>query len=112
MQPDDSRDEQVVAQLPRRRRATDRGAVAARGEDPLNCRAQHPEDELDPETIPVVVDKPDYLGQGRSSSFAKNTLAALRISFAFRSSAFSVCNRLIFAAASVVNPGFTPASTS
>lgn len=87
-------------------------AVAARGEEPLDCRSEDPADELDPETIPMFVDEPDHLGQGRSSSFAKNTLAALRISFALRSSAFSFCSLLISAAASVVNPGFTPASTS
>src|SRR5690606_28753743 len=39
------------------------------------------------------------------------TLAALRISLALRSSAFSFCSRLISAAASVVSPGFTPAPT-
>jgi hypothetical protein len=112
MQPGDLRDEQFVLQLPSRRRTADRGAIAARGEEALHCRSEDPADELDPETIPVLVDEPDHLGQGRSSSFAKNTLAALRISFAFRSSETSFCSRLISAAASVVSPGFTPASTS
>src|SRR3546814_13539619 len=85
MQPDDLRDEQVVAQLPRRRRATDRGAVAARGEAPLNCRAQHPADELDPQTIPVPVDEPDHPGPGRSSPFANNPPPPFRISLHFSS---------------------------
>ncbi|AGW41759.1 hypothetical protein O159_17170 [Leifsonia xyli subsp. cynodontis DSM 46306] len=92
--------------------ATDRGAIPAGGQEPLNCRAQHPADELDPETITMFIDEPDHLGQGRPGSFAKNTLAALRISLALRSSAFSFCSRLISAAASVVSPGITPASTS
>src|SRR5690606_41152273 len=95
-----------------RRSTADRGAITARGEEPLDRRAQDPAYELDPETIPMFIDEPDHLGQGRSSSFAKNTLAALRISFALRRSAFSFCSRLISAAASVVTPGFTPASTS
>lgn len=94
MQPCDLRDEQLVRQLPRRRRTADRGAVAAGGEEPLNCRAQHLADELDPETITVLVDEPNHLGQGRSSSFAKSTLAALRISFAFRNSETSLSSSL------------------
>ena len=63
-------------------RGLSRRAVAAGGEEALHCRSQDTADELDPEAIPVLVDEPDHLGQGRSSSFAKNTLAALRISFA------------------------------
>src|SRR5690606_8899563 len=98
--------------LPGRRGAADGGAVAAGSEEALDCGSEDLADELDPETIPVFIDEPDHLGQGRSSSFAKNTLAALRISFAFRNSETSFCSRLISAAASVVNPGFTPASTS
>src|SRR5690606_1674995 len=112
MQPGDLRHEEVVPQPTRRRRTTDGGAIPASGEEPLNCRSEDTADELDPETVPVLGDGPDHLGQGRSSSFAKNTLAALSISFAFRSPAFSFCSRLISAAASVVSPGFTPASTS
>lgn len=79
VQPRDLRDEEVVAELPRGRRTADGGAVAAGGEEALHCRSQDTADELDPETIPVLIDEPDHLGQGRSSSFAKNTLAALRI---------------------------------
>ncbi len=112
MQPGDLRHQQVITQLSGRRHPTHRGAITARGEEPLDRRSEDPADELDPETIPVQVNEPGHLGQGRSSSFAKNTLAALRISFAFRSSAFSFCSRLISAAASVVTPGLTPASTS
>ena len=64
------------------------------------------------ETIPLFVDEPDHLVGGRPGSFAKKMLAALRISFAFRNSETSFRRRLISAAASVVTPGFTPASTS
>jgi DNA (cytosine-5)-methyltransferase 1 len=112
MQPCYLRHQPVIPQLSGRRRPNHRGAIAARGEEPLNCRSEDAADELDPETTPVFIDEPDHLGQGRSSSFANNTLAALRISFALRSSAISFCNRLISAAASVVTPGFSPASTS
>ena len=60
------------------------------------------------ETISVLGDEPDHLVEGRSSSFAKKMLAALRISFAFRNSETSFCSRLISAAASVVTPGLHP----
>ena len=112
MQPRDLRHEKLILQLPGRRRTADSSAIAARGEKAPDCGSEDPADELDPETIPVFVGEPDHLGQGRSSSFAKNTLAALRISLALRSSAFSFCSRLISAAASVVSPGLVPASTS
>lgn len=93
VQPGDLRDEEVVTQLTCRRGTADGGAVTAGGEEALHCRSEDAADELDPETTPVLVDEPDHLGQGRSSSFAKNTLAALRISFAFRNSetSFSSC---------------------
>src|SRR5690606_25251667 len=112
MQPRNLRNEEIVTQLPGRRGTADSGAVSAGGEEALHCRPEDAADELDPETIPVLVDESDHLGQGRSSSFAKNTLAAFRISFAFRNSETSFSSCLIRAAASVVTPGLVPASTS
>jgi len=90
--------------LPRRRRTVDGGAIPARGAKALHRRAQHPADELVPETVPVLGHEADYLGQGRSSSFPKNTLEASRISFALRSSVFFLRSRLISAAASQRGP--------
>src|SRR5581483_5243618 len=46
-------------------------------------------DRLDPEAPALSVDERAHLGRSRSSSLAKNTLAAFKISFARRSSKFS-----------------------
>lgn len=100
----------INARLPER--STEGGAVAAGGEEPLDCRTQDAADELDPETIPVLRDEPGHLGQGRSSSFAKSTLATLRISFAFRNSETSFSSCLMRCAVSVLTPGLAPESTS
>jgi hypothetical protein len=67
---------------------------------------------LDPEHLAVCVDERYERFDGRSSSAAKKAEAALRISFARRSSAFSARSRLISAASSDVTPGRWPASTS
>jgi hypothetical protein len=60
----------------------------------------------------VLVDELDYLGSLGSSSLAKKALAALRISFARRSSRFSRSSSAIRCASSVLVPGRRPASTS
>ena len=71
------------------------GGVRLRREDCLrpsntaNRRAQHPADGLDPETNFYLIDETDHLVVVWSSSLAKNTLAAFKLSFARRSSAFS-----------------------
>lgn len=64
------------------------------------------------ETISERSTEPDHLVEGRSGSSAKNMLAAFTISLTFRSSAFSRCNSLVSAAASVVSPDRLPWSTS
>jgi len=104
--------QQVITQLPGRRRPGLRGTVAAGGEEPTNCRAQHPADGLDPEPILVLVDVADHLVLGRSSSLAKNTLADFKISFARRNSATSRRSRFSSSVASVVTPGARPWSIS
>jgi len=48
--------------------------------------AQHPADRLDAEAIAILVDERAHFGRSASSSIAKNTLAAFKISFARRSS--------------------------
>jgi hypothetical protein len=48
--------------------------------------AQGPADRLDAETTAVLLDKRGHFGRSASSSVAKNTDAALRISFARRNS--------------------------
>src|SRR5690606_12880132 len=112
MQPGDLRDEQLVSQASGRWQASFRGTISARGDEPTNCRAQHPADGLDPELIPMLVDEADHLVVGRSSSLAKNTLAALRISLARRSSATSRRSRAFSSATSLGSPGRWPVSTS
>jgi len=79
MQPGDLGHQQLVPQLPGGDDAGLRGAIPAGRDETLHCRAQRPADELDPEPLSIFVDEADHLGQGRSSSFARNTLAALRI---------------------------------
>ena len=75
-------------------------------------------DRLDPPpqtvgaTIPVLVDERHYLGSRGSSSRAKKADAALRISFARRSSRFSRSNSAIRSASFVVTPERRPPSTS
>src|SRR3954454_1101526 len=58
------------------------GALVVRG----RRRAQGPADRLDAEAAAVLIDETAHLGRSASSSVAKNTDAALRISFARRSS--------------------------
>src|SRR5690606_15410818 len=104
--------EQLVSEASGRWQTSFRSAISARGDEPTNCRAQHTADGLDPELIPVFVDEADHFVVGRSSSFAKNTLAALRISLARRNSATSRRNRAFSSATSLGTPGRWPASTS
>src|SRR5690606_31049659 len=112
METADLRHEQLVTQLAGRWHARLRGAIPAGGDEPWHHVPEDAAEELDPELIPMLVDEADHVGQGRSSSFAKNTLAALRTSFAFRSSAFSRRSRLFSSATSVGTPGRCPASIS
>jgi hypothetical protein len=48
--------------------------------------AQNPADRLDAEAIAMLVDERVHFGRSASSSFAKYTLADLRISFTRRNS--------------------------
>ena len=57
------------------------------------------------ETILHYIDEVDHLDEVRPSSVAKNTLADLRISFAFSNSAICFFNRLISACAFRSRPG-------
>src|SRR5436309_13673576 len=63
---------------------------------------QGPADRLDAEAITMRINKRGHFGRSASSSVAKNTLAALRISFARRNSKFSRFRRLISSRSSVV----------
>jgi hypothetical protein len=63
-------------------RALTRGALVVRG----RRHALDAADGLDAEAAAVLVDERGHLGRSASSSFAKYTLADLRISFARRSS--------------------------
>src|SRR5690606_39854682 len=92
--------EEFVLQLPGGGHARLRRAIPARGEEPRHRVAEDAAEELDPELIPVFVDDADHARQGRPSAFANNTLAALRTSFAFFSSAFSPRSRLFSSATS------------
>src|ERR687887_538579 len=76
----DDRQQPLVLAIAGRRLAG--GALVVRG----RRHAQGPADELDPESAAVLVDEAAHFGRVGSSSFAKNTLAALRISLALRSS--------------------------
>src|SRR5690348_15160083 len=87
------------------------GVVGAR-RDLQSVAGQDFADRLDSEHLPVGVDERYERFDGRSSSAAKKAEAALRISFARRSSAFSAFSRLISAASSEVTPGRWPVSTS
>ena len=62
--------------------------------------------------ILVFIDEPDHFFDWRSSSAPKKCAAALRMSFARRSSAFSRFNRFNSARSSVVAPGRRPVSFS
>lgn len=86
------------------------GVVGAR-RDLQSVAGEDSADRLDPEHLPVLVDKRYERFDGRSSSAAKKAEAALRISFALRSSAFSAFSRLISATSSEGTPGRWPAST-
>ena len=89
MNPTDLFDEHLVTDRSGRCRALLRGTVAARGEEPTFRRAQDAADGLDPEVIAMPIDEGDHFVVGWSSSLAKNTEAALRISLARRDSASS-----------------------
>src|SRR5438445_3143665 len=65
--------------------------------------AQGLADRLDPEAATMLVDVAAHLGRSGSSSLAKNTLAAFKISFARRSSKFSLRNRRISSRSCVVS---------
>ena len=80
--------------------------------DLQSVAGQDSADRLDSELLAVRIDERYERFDGRSSSAAKKAEAALRISFARRSSAFSAFSRLISAASSEVTPGRRPASTS
>src|SRR5262249_39731264 len=103
-----------------RRRLPALGVVVSGGGDRAAVLAQHGADRLDTPAQParthaaglVLVDEPHERCCGRSSPAAKKTDAALRISLARRSSAFSRFSRLISACSSLVSPGRVPASTS
>ena len=64
MQTSDPENQEIVLQLPGRRRAVRRGVEAAGREESSHRRSEHLADELDPETIPVLVDEPDNLVEG------------------------------------------------
>lgn len=80
------------------------GVVGAR-RDLQPVAGQDSADRLDSEHLAVCVDERYERFNGRSSSAAKKADAALRISFARRSSATSARSRLISAASSDVTPG-------
>src|SRR5690554_5793963 len=74
---------------------------------------QNPADGLDPERVSVLVDETLQLFKRRSSSaWAKNALAALRMSLARRNSLFSRSNCLRRSRSLLVNPSRWPASIS
>lgn len=76
--------------------------------NPHSSRPQGAADGLDPETIAVFVDERDHLVVGRSSSAAKKAEALRRISFARRSSRFSLRSLVISSASVVLRPGAWP----
>src|SRR5712691_6040845 len=71
--------------IDRPRRALAGGALVVGG----RRHAQGPTDGLDPEVLAALVDERAHFGRFGSSSLAKNTEAAFRISLALRSSRFS-----------------------
>ncbi len=88
------------------------GATARRRGDRGAVLAQHAADRLDPEHIAVLIDERGQNFGGRSSSAAKKAEAALRSSFARRSSAFSFFSSRISASSWVVYPVRAAPSTS
>src|SRR6266511_3233965 len=94
-----------IGDRPGRGRTVPPGVVGRRG-----C-PHHPAHELDLETIPSLFDEAGHL-RGRSSSWAKNTLASLRIWFALRSSRFSFSSSAMRSRSSVVAPARVPRSIS
>ena len=98
--------QRIVPNLSQGWRATTRCVVGRRGEP------QHPADRLDPETIPVDIYEAGHLGGLGSSSCAKKTDAAFRISLALRNSRFSRSSTLSRSRSSVVCPRRVPESTS
>src|SRR5256714_10199600 len=101
----------LVAACLYRRDPGDGCSVGARRDLPA-VFGQLPADRLDREHLPVLVDEPHERGCDRSSSAAKKTDAALRISLARLSSATSRRSFLISAASWDVTPGRAPALTS
>ncbi len=73
---------------------------------------QDPADRLDPEAAPERIDHAVHLVRGRSSSAAKNALAALRMSLARRSSQTSRSSSAIRCRSAVGTPGRWSVSTS
>src|SRR5215211_5090014 len=94
-----------VGNRPGRRGTASAGVVGRRR------RPKGPAEEPDLETIPTLVDEAGHL-RGRSSSWAKNTLASFRIWLARRSSRFSFSSSTMRARSSVVVPGRVPLSIS
>src|SRR5690606_31986427 len=109
--PSDLRHQLGVAQRSLRGLALLGNVVGVRG-DPAAVLTQHPADRLDPEAVAMVVDERDQRLDWRSSSAPKKADAALRISFARRSSLFSRSSCLIRSRSSVVTPSRRPWSTS
>ena len=102
--------QRLVASFPGRGRAG-AGGVVGRWGDRAAVLGQHGADRLDSPPQParlmigVAGDELHERVEGRSSSAAKKTDAALRISLALRSSAFSRLSRFNSADSSLVVPG-------
>jgi hypothetical protein len=99
VQASDAGNEQLVAQRTSGRRPGLHCAIPARREESLDHQAQDSAERQDPDAILVLVDEADDLGQGRTSSFARDTLAALRVSLALRNPPTSRLIHLICSAA-------------
>src|SRR5215204_59919 len=103
----DAPEQPLVADGPRRSLAGRAVVVGGRR------HAQDPADRLDAEATAVLIDKAAHFGRSASSSAAKNTDAALRISFARLSSETCLRNALISARSSLVGKsGRRPSSAS
>jgi hypothetical protein len=80
--------ELFITHRPRRQRSDDGGVIRGRS-DPHTEISQHGADRLDSEPFLMLCDKRYERGSRGSSSLAKKTDAAFRISFARRNSRFS-----------------------
>ena len=89
-----------------RSRALPCGVVRRRGD------LQFATDRLDPEALAVGLDEAGHFGSRGSSSRAKKTEAAFRISLARRSSRFSRSSSRSRSRSSVASPRRAPLSTS